>query len=98
MNLRESWHMGAMRYLGQGLHALQDYYAHLDWGVGSLVATYHMAFDCGGNEMNVFDDIRYDIVKGSDGKYYAYLGSIRYIKTENASKEYLKEFLTAIGR
>ena len=59
--------INALIEFGRGLHALQDYYAHMNWDPSDkyYIGGYHMAFVChqgkGYIKANVFDDMSYDL-------------------------------------
>jgi hypothetical protein len=68
----------ALKEFGRGLHALQDYYAHMDWDSSTdwgywqgTLSGYHSAFYCKGvggvytktDMLDVFDNTAYDLVR-----------------------------------
>ena len=98
--------LDASEILGQGVHALQDIDAHMDWGVGwSKVDKVHRVSnsDESKNELETyfFDNPDYDIVK-QRGRYYhkdyvGERGSQRYSNSVNATRWYYENFLNEIG-
>lgn len=83
----------AMEQLGEGLHALQDKEAHLDWGTRDYNNPISEIHRTNQGNRDVFDDPSKDIGYG----YESHAGNVRINKTETATKDYLRDFLNAIG-
>ena len=96
----------AMTALGQGLHPLQDLFAHQDWAVGKDFVLPHKAWyiDKLGKAWGVwglFDNPDYDLQKNKHGEYIAkYKGknnSLRYKNVMKTTKAWLKYFKKEVG-
>jgi uncharacterized protein RhaS with RHS repeats len=93
----------ALTELGKGLHALQDYHAHMDWNSTHLIfGAAHKSWsgspgNKGTSATTFFDDVDYNIKKGSDGDYYhSFVGrnsNPRFINTKDDTIKYIKQFI-----
>jgi len=94
--LIQSERTDALKVFGQGLHALQDIYAHKEWAVGSPIVLPHMV---NGNildfkdRIDKFDDPNYDLYRFIDGGYIAVKGTTRITTTQNITEYWLSQFL-----
>lgn len=80
----------ALKVLGRGLHPLQDYYAHMDWGTENyddFISDVHPS---------EYDDPTIDF--GPSGNIISSEESNRIINTENATRQYLRDFLRQTGQ
>lgn len=83
----------AMYQLGMGLHAIQDKYAHLDYGTNDFVYPITRKHSDVKGNTETFDDPQIDMY----GIYYTPVpGHQRIENTEYFSKQYMQQFLSAI--
>ena len=98
----------ALKELGKALHAVQDYYAHLDWNVDEQKAVYHKSWRWvyknkkwqweSGN--SYFDNVDYYVYRGTGVNrnfyFHEYVGRVynpRYIVTRDATILWINCFI-----
>ena len=98
----------SLEELGRALHALQDYYAHLNWTIGkhgivhqSWKWVYKNKKWQWESSTKYFDDVNYNVWQGSDGYFYHnYVGRLnnpRYKATRDATVYWIDCFKKSAG-